>query len=246
MKLWNRIRYLINREAFDRELQEEMRIHREMAEEKLGHLDGREGAEAAANKDEARYAARRQFGNATMLEESSRDVWTFVWLENIFQDLRFGLRMLRKTPGFTAVALLTITLGIGVNTAVFSVVNAALVKSLPYPKADRLVHLWETYQGHAIASQREASWPNYQDWVQRYHAFDGMAGYWFIPFSVTESGQPAIMPGGGVTSSFFTVLGVQPSLGRAFVSQRRAARARATWRFFRTDCGKGDSAAIRK
>jgi putative ABC transport system permease protein len=207
MKLWNRIRYLLCREEFDRELQEEMHIHREMAEEKL--------SQSGSPQEEARYGAMTIFGNNTLALEDSRAVWS-PFLETLFQDLRFGLRMLRKSPGFTAVALLTIALGIGVNTAVFSVVNAALVKSLPYPKADRLVHLWETYQGHAIASQREASWPNYQDWVQRYHAFDAMAGYWFMPFSVAESGQPAIMPGGGVTSSFFTVLGVQPSLGRAF------------------------------
>lgn len=143
-------------------------------------------------------------------------MWGFGWLENIIRDFKYATRMLRKNLGFTAVAVLTIALGIGVNTAVFSVVNAALVKSLPYPNADRLVHLWETYRGHAIASQREASWPNYQDWLQRYKAFDGMAGFWSMPFAVSESGQPAILPGGGITSSFFTVLGVHPALGRGF------------------------------
>ncbi len=172
-------------------------------------------------------------------------MWGWSWLENILRDLRYALRMLRKNPGFTAVAILTIALGIGVNTAVFSVVNAALVKSLPYPNADRLVHLWETYQGHSIASQREASWPNYQDWLQRYHAFDGMAGYWFTPYNVTDNGQPAMLPGGGVTSAFFTVLGIHPSLGRN-LPQAMSSRAPATSRFFQTGCGCADSAAIRK
>ena len=205
-----RSRKLFARENFDAALEDEMQLHRELrAREILG-----EGVSA----NEAREFARQRFGNSLQLREESRDMWGWSWLENIFRDLRYALRMLRKNPGFTAVAILTIALGIGVNTAVFSVVNAALVKSLPYPNADRLVHLWETYQGHSIASQREASWPNYQDWLQRYHAFDGMAGYWFTPYNVTDNGQPAMLPGGGVTSAFFTVLGIHPSLGRTFAA----------------------------
>ncbi len=197
-----------SREKFDGTLEDEMKLHRELrAREMLG--DG-------MNHRDASDAAQRRFGNALQLREESRQMWGWSWLENIFRDLRYALRMLRKNPGFTAVGILTIALGIGVNAAVFSVVNAALVKSLPYPNPDRLVHLWETYQGHSIASRREASWPNYQDWLQKYHAFDSMAGFSFTPFSVTESGQPAALPGGGVTSSFFTVLGVHPILGRGF------------------------------
>src|SRR5579862_496754 len=203
-----RVRVLPARENFDSGLDEEMQLHRE--------LRAREMLNGGMNSKEAQESAQRRFGNSPQLREESRDMWGWSWLENILRDLRYATRMLRKNPGFTAVAILTIALGIGVNTAVFSVVNAALVKSLPYPGSNRIVHLWETYQGHSIASQREASWPNYQDWLQKYHAFDAMAGYTFTPFSITDSGEPAVLPGGAITSSFFGVLGVHPVAGRDF------------------------------
>jgi hypothetical protein len=93
--------------------------------------------------EEAHYAAKRKFGNVTRVKEDTREVWSFVWLEQPVEDIRFGLRMLRNSPGFTAVAVLTLALGIGANTYIFSMVDALLLHPLEFSNADRIVALWE-------------------------------------------------------------------------------------------------------
>ena len=134
-------------------------------------------------------------------------------MENLLYDVRYGIRVLLKSPGFTAVALLALTLGIGANTAIFSVVNTVLLRPLAYKDPDRLMTLWETTQSIERSS---ASIPNFKDWRAQNQSFDDMAAAWRTNVNLTGSGEPERLIGRMVTSNFLSVLGVQPQLGRDF------------------------------
>ena len=196
MRLWKRIRYLLNREALDRELQEEMRVHREMAAEKLDQL--------GTPKDEAHYAAMRAFGNPTLAQEASRVEWTF-FFESLVQDIGFGVRMLRKSPGFTAVAVLTLTLGIGANTAIFSVINGVLLRPLPYQNPQDIVVM-----------KANESLPNVMDVQRQTSAFSLGGAINAQPMDYTNGPEPLQIRVGLVNSEFFETLGVPPVMGRIF------------------------------
>jgi putative ABC transport system permease protein len=158
-------------------------------------------------------------------------------IETFLQDFRYALRTLRKSAGFTTVAVLVLALGIGVNRAIFSVVEGVMLRPLPYPQPDRLVSLWEELtreppanwrtSGGNIGGGPSAAQPNrmtvapanLQDYARQNHVFSGMAGVDKVGKNLTESGPPERIFGEQVTASFFTVLGVQPAQGRAFTPE---------------------------
>jgi len=134
-------------------------------------------------------------------------------MSGLLQDLRYGIRMLAKNPGFTAVAVLTLALGIGVNTAIFSAVNGVLLRLLPYPEPDRLVQI---YERSAQFNEMSVSYPNFLDWERMNRSFEGLAAYRGEGFNFTGTGQPEYIPGAVVAANFFSVLGVKPLQGRTF------------------------------
>jgi putative ABC transport system permease protein len=162
----------------------------------------------------------------------------------LFQDLRYGLRMLAKNPGFTAVAVLTLSLGIGANTAIFSVINAVLLEPLSFPYADRLVQIWET--DPRLGFDRDTVSPfNFRDWQSQSHNFAAMAAYEYEHFSLTGGESPVGLRGLRVSADFFRVLGARPLLGRDFLANEDqpgaghvAVASYATWQnYFGRDPG---------
>src|SRR5262249_25468042 len=141
----------------------------------------------------------------------------------VAQDVRFAARSLRKRPGFAATVLLTLALGIGANAAIFSVVDAVLLKPLPFARPDRLVHLWEIFESK-VDSRSEASYPDYLDWRARNPSFADIAGYQGSGYIVGTE-HPALARGGKTTANFFDVLGVHAAIGRTFVSGEDAVGA---------------------
>jgi predicted permease len=208
-EIWRRLRALVRRDELGRELEEEMRLHREMKEREL--VAG--GVETA----EARYAVARAFGNATALGERGRGAWGWRWLEDLLQDLRFGARVLRKNPGFTLTAVLTLALGIGANTAIFSVVNAVLLQPLPYRDPGRLV--WADEYTPRMNSFGLPN-PEYTNWALNNHTFEDMGTTGGgMPMNLTQAGKPEQIDTGTVTPNLLTILGERPALGRPFSAE---------------------------
>ena len=193
-------------------------VDRDLAEELGAHLDTRieELIEAGITREEAHQKARRELGNATLLAERGRDVWRFAMVEDAWLDLRYAWRQLLRAPAFATAAIVTLALGIGANTAMFSVVYTVLIEPLPYPQADRLMFLAaKNSPGAAISF----SYPDVLDWQQQTSAFEKLAAYQAFGFTVTGSQETQRFPGRTVSAAFFSTLGITPALGRDFRPQ---------------------------
>jgi putative ABC transport system permease protein len=214
MSYWMRVKALFKRKQLDRDLGDELAFHLAMREEK--------NRERGITADEARYAARRQFGNLMRIKETCRAAWSFVSLETTWRDLRYGARTLAKNPGFTAVAVLATALGIGVNTGIFSVLNGVALKLLPVPKADQIVSVDQLLHGkfsrNVHGESGLFSYSEYENYRANNHVFSGLLAY--APFlgDVPLGGQnPKQIAGAETSCNFFDVLGERPALGRLFV-----------------------------
>ncbi|MFZ0819147.1 MAG: ABC transporter permease [Candidatus Acidiferrales bacterium] len=165
--------------------------------------------------DEARFAALRKFGNVTRVKEDTREVWILRWLEDLLQDLRFALRMLRKNPGFAAVAILTLALGIGANVALFTVVQAILLNPLPFAHPEQLVHVYDDLRG-SNASHVRMSVPEFWDLRDKSGVFENISALGANDVNLTGSDHPERIQLQVTSTSFFTLLGAQPQLGRVY------------------------------
>jgi predicted permease len=197
---------LIRRTPLERNLNEELQAHLELLRD--------EYLRRGLSPEEARYAALRAFGGLEQVKEEYREQRGVFTMETLLQDVRYGLRQLRRNPGFTLVAVLTLALGIGTNTAIFSIVNAVVLRPLPYPDSDRLVWIAEVIP--ALKAEL-ASGGDYVDWKDQNRTLEQVAAYdESADFNLTGRGTPTRVHGARVSASFFTTLGVEPQLGRAF------------------------------
>jgi len=206
-KLFHRLRASLRRGKVEREMDAELRFHLEM--------EMAENMRRGMSEEEARLAALRSFGGVEPVKEAYRDLSRFRRIEEVWQDLRYGARMLRKHPGFTAAAVLTLALGIGANVAVFSVVNAVLLRPLPYPEPDRLVMLQNQFLARNLKNAG-VSVADYADYRGQKQIFEEVAAIAGANFNFSGADRPESVSGVFVTAGFFPLLGLKPVVGRVF------------------------------
>ncbi|MGH9736087.1 MAG: ADOP family duplicated permease [Candidatus Acidiferrales bacterium] len=203
MKLFGSLRFrisaLFRRSSIETEMDEELRFHIRHRADDIER--------SGVSRAEAERRARLEFGGYQKFKEECREEWGVRWLQDLAQDLRYGTRMLRKSPGFTTVAVLTLALGIGANTAVFSVVNAVLLRPLDFPRPEQLVRITTAIPPGAFLAMR----PEMQT--------VDVATYWEgTEFNLTGAGDPVRLTGSSVSAEFFSVLEAKPALGRIFLT----------------------------
>jgi putative ABC transport system permease protein len=206
MSLWD---WLLRRHQREEELDEEVRSHLRMA--------AKERIEQGESVEQARVAAAREFGNATLVKEVTRDMWGFQWFEILLQDVRYGARQLRKNPGFTMVAVLTLALGIGANTSIFSAVSAIVLRK-PRVEDPNTLCVLSSRDRTGGSDLVWASAPDFKSWRNQNHVFGAMgAALTGRAFTLTGEGKPESVLGDYVTPGYFEIVGVSPSLGRTFL-----------------------------
>jgi putative ABC transport system permease protein len=194
--------------------------NQELNEEIQAHLTlgAREEMQSGRSRKDAQLAARHEFGNETLARETTRDMWGWRWLGDLLQDVRYGLRLLGKNPGFTAVAILTLALGIGANTAIFSLVDTVMLKMLPVQKPEELIVLAITYPkatGEPVPELTNPIWEQIRD---QQEVFSSVFGWSQARFDLAQGGESHLVNGLEVSGDYFSTLGVQPAAGRLFVS----------------------------
>jgi putative ABC transport system permease protein len=211
-------RRFFGRSQRERDLDDEIRFHLE--QEAQLHRERGAASEAAV------VQARREFGSVVLVKEVTRSMWTWTSIERILRDLRVARRSLARSPGYVAVVIVTLTLGIGATTALFTVVNAILLRPLRFAEPDRLVMVWErTPFSRADGSTNNVvQTQNYLDWRARNKSFEAIAAFHALPMNVSGPVEPEQVAGLRVTSEFFDVLRVAPQLGRTFRRGEDVAR----------------------
>jgi putative ABC transport system permease protein len=208
IELWRKLRFYLHRKQFERDLQDEIQLHLEMK--------AAENEAAGMSPEEARFSAQREFGNPLLLREDSRAVWSFVFFETLLMDFRYALRMMIKSPAFSAVAILALALGIGANTAIFSVVNAVLLRPLAYPDSERLVELGRAFPDSEFGDNlSEPKFVFLHDQNKSFSALMATQGMGSNTF-LSDGNRTEYISGMMVSADFFKVLGVYPARGREF------------------------------
>jgi macrolide transport system ATP-binding/permease protein len=216
-ELGKRLLMLLRRQQFETDLEEEMRLHRELSEQ--------ERAEAGASPEEAHYVALRRFGNVALTKERSREMWGWSALENTIQDVRYGLRQLRRSPGFTAVVVLILALGIGANTAIFTLIDAVMLKSLPVANPSQLYRLGDDNNCCVMTGTQNGgsfvlySYPLYEELRDHTPEFSELAAFesYLSDLSVRRRGASAAAEpykGEYVSGNYFTMFGIRAFAGR--------------------------------
>ena len=215
MSLWE---WLFHRRQREEDLNEEVQSHLRMA--------AQERMERGESAKQARTAALREFGNVTLVKETTRDMWGWGWLETFLQDIRYGMRQLRTNPGFSAVAVFTLALGIGANTAMFSVVNAVLLRPLPFRDPGRIVEVEGVYANRFVPTPK----PHFEwaDWAERTKTLAEFSIYENGMINLAGEGEPDRIAAAEVSEHFFSVLGINPVRGRTFLQTEAAADHPAT------------------
>jgi putative ABC transport system permease protein len=205
-----RLRSLFRWAEADQELDDELRDHLERQTV--------EYVVRGATQEEAHRRARLDLGGIEQTKEKCRDARRINWIQDLIQDLHYGLRMLCKSPGFTAVAVLTLALGIGANTAIFSLINTVLLRPLPYKDADRLVTVWGYNRTRGFTTSL-VSPLDFADWRSQNHVFEDMAASTDVTYTLTGAGKPTLIIAYSFSADYFHVLGVAPLLGRTFLPE---------------------------
>jgi len=219
-ELGHRIAYLFRRGRFERELEDELRFHMETRADELEW--------SGLDREQALARARREFGSGARAREETREAWQIGWLEDGLRDVRYACRALRRSPGFAAAAILSLALGIGANTTVFSLVKALLLGDASLRDADRLASF------HQASGAARLSYPDFQDYRRQVPAFEDVAASYPSVARSLGGENPERLWGQLVTTNYFLVLGAQPQLGRGFTADENVSHvvviSDALWR----------------